>query len=96
MRDRGAGALANDARSVARQPAGDVRLLAGPDHAQLARLDFDRALFAQHAMLAQQLPSLRCEYADVQIIPPSSEMAGFGFDSLRRPRPCTAIPAAFR
>ena len=26
----------------------------------------------------------------------SSEMAGFGFDSLRRPRPCTAIPAAFR
>jgi len=26
----------------------------------------------------------------------SSEMAGFGFDSLRRPRPCTAIPAALR
>ena len=26
----------------------------------------------------------------------SSEMAGFGFDSLRRPRPRTAIPAAFR
>jgi hypothetical protein len=26
----------------------------------------------------------------------SVEMAGFGFDSLRRPRPPTAMPAAFR
>jgi hypothetical protein len=26
----------------------------------------------------------------------SGKMAGFGFDSLRRPRPCTAMPAAFK
>ncbi len=26
----------------------------------------------------------------------SPEMAGFGFDSLRRPRPCTATPGGFQ
>ena len=35
-------------------------------------------------------------FGGLESVDTSEEMAGFGFDSLRRPRPCTTIPAAFR
>jgi hypothetical protein len=41
-------------------------------------------------------PSLEMAGFAPRSVDTSSEMAGFGFDSPRRPRPYTAMPTAFR
>jgi hypothetical protein len=60
--------------------------------------------YGSHALAVGARPGWRTAASSVdtagfggpESVDTCSEMAGFGFDSLRRPRPGTGIPAAFR